>query len=682
MRAGATTANYSVAISGWGDNASTYNLRIYLNRETGPVYSLKLRGTGYSANVKTISADTWYWVTVDCVKNGTCTLRVFGTDASEVSAASSVTATANNNAAQYLRLGNMSAGPDEDVANFFDDLVADWTDSTYPLLGWASTWTVTYNGNSQTAGTAPTDPSSPYTDGATVTVLTNSGTLSRTGYYWSGWNTAANGSGTTYVPGGAFSISANTTLYALWVAQATAYIRDGASGGANGTSWTDAFDDVPTTLVRGTTYWIADGSYTARTIDDAASGSSEIWLRKATTQSHGSETGWSSAFGDGQADFTGTWTISVPFITISGTSRSTESSGYGFLTTTGQAKGVTIGTDSANSITIAYMEILGVGDDGTGSPANDLIYIVPSAGSVSGVILQYLYLKDAGRAHILGRNASNVVVEHCLLSGNESTVDQHAESISAYNNTDAWTVRYNHFLNCEGTGVVVFAGQDWLVYANVLNETETTGGLGNGAICTWSGYTVSGAVVVHNTLSDLTGTHCSIWFDDETGNVAYNNILWDCAAATFFAGVTHDYNASDDDLSEGNDQLLLENPFVGAADFHISRNTYAGKTDLGVAYATDMDGRSRTTWSRGAYEYRSASSGRTVSVAQALGLFGLIQSLFGNALEFFSATLSAIRDWFLGVPVLAFAGGLGGMMGAAYGWRRYRRWRDSNEREE
>ena len=37
--------------------------------------------------------------------------------------------------------------------------------------------------------------------GATVTVLGNTGSLVKTGYTFTGWNTAANGSGTSYTAG-------------------------------------------------------------------------------------------------------------------------------------------------------------------------------------------------------------------------------------------------------------------------------------------------------------------------------------------------------------------------------------------------------------------------------------------------------------------------------------------------
>ena len=75
---------------------------------------------------------------------------------------------------------------------------------------------ITYNGNGHTGGTAPSDSSSPYPSGAQVTVLGNTGSLVKTGYVFDGWNTKADGTGTTYATGAQFNITADTTLYAKW----------------------------------------------------------------------------------------------------------------------------------------------------------------------------------------------------------------------------------------------------------------------------------------------------------------------------------------------------------------------------------------------------------------------------------------------------------------------------------
>jgi uncharacterized repeat protein (TIGR02543 family) len=79
----------------------------------------------------------------------------------------------------------------------------------------SGTFTLTYDGNTNDGGTAPVDGNSPYLANATVTVL-GSGTLSKTGFSFAGWNTQADGLGTSYPVSSTFAITANTTLYAQW----------------------------------------------------------------------------------------------------------------------------------------------------------------------------------------------------------------------------------------------------------------------------------------------------------------------------------------------------------------------------------------------------------------------------------------------------------------------------------
>jgi uncharacterized repeat protein (TIGR02543 family) len=78
------------------------------------------------------------------------------------------------------------------------------------------TYTMSYNANGATSGSVPSNGS--FTSGGSATtVATNSGSLQRTGYTFSGWNTSANGNGTAYAAGtGSYSTNANVTFYAEW----------------------------------------------------------------------------------------------------------------------------------------------------------------------------------------------------------------------------------------------------------------------------------------------------------------------------------------------------------------------------------------------------------------------------------------------------------------------------------
>lgn len=73
---------------------------------------------------------------------------------------------------------------------------------------WVLNHTVTFNSNSGTGSMSNQTASS-------ATVLTTNA-FTRTGYTFAGWNTAANGSGTTYANGASYSFAADVTLYAQW----------------------------------------------------------------------------------------------------------------------------------------------------------------------------------------------------------------------------------------------------------------------------------------------------------------------------------------------------------------------------------------------------------------------------------------------------------------------------------
>jgi uncharacterized repeat protein (TIGR02543 family) len=78
---------------------------------------------------------------------------------------------------------------------------------------------LTYNGNEANGGSPPA--AATYPDGATVTVSGNTGSLSRDGFRFTGWNTKADDTGTAYAPAATFTMpGAAVTLFAQW-AQAT-----------------------------------------------------------------------------------------------------------------------------------------------------------------------------------------------------------------------------------------------------------------------------------------------------------------------------------------------------------------------------------------------------------------------------------------------------------------------------
>ena len=99
--------------------------------------------------------------------------------------------------------------------------------NNYDINQTPAVYTVTYNGNSHTSGTAPLDTNGNYPTGTNkyvrnseVTVLDNIGStlLAKNDHIFIGWSTDPNATTVEYMPSDTFNITADTVLYAVWEA--------------------------------------------------------------------------------------------------------------------------------------------------------------------------------------------------------------------------------------------------------------------------------------------------------------------------------------------------------------------------------------------------------------------------------------------------------------------------------
>lgn len=134
----------------------------------------------------------------------------------------------------------------------------------------AITYSVTYHGNDATDGTVPASQTK--THDVPQALAVNSGDLARTGYHFSGWNTAADGSGTDYVAAGTYSANASVTLYARWM---QVIISHGEAVDAPALTWTTG----------GSAVWFGQTNVTYDGVDAAQSGAitngQQSWLETA-----------------------------------------------------------------------------------------------------------------------------------------------------------------------------------------------------------------------------------------------------------------------------------------------------------------------------------------------------------------------------------------------------------------
>jgi len=80
---------------------------------------------------------------------------------------------------------------------------------------WIKTYTLTYDGNGSTVGSAPDEGT--FDSNAVVIVAGNTGAMKKMGQDFNGWNTKADGSGTVLAVAATFKIKSDMTLYAQWV---------------------------------------------------------------------------------------------------------------------------------------------------------------------------------------------------------------------------------------------------------------------------------------------------------------------------------------------------------------------------------------------------------------------------------------------------------------------------------
>ena len=102
-----------------------------------------------------------------------------------------------------------------------------------------ATYTVTYNGNGNSGGSVPVDGAN-YQQGQKVTVLGNTGGLTKSACTFAGWNTKPDGSGTTYSQGQSMIMSSeNLVLYARWTSLPTYTVTYNSNGIAAGSAPVD-----------------------------------------------------------------------------------------------------------------------------------------------------------------------------------------------------------------------------------------------------------------------------------------------------------------------------------------------------------------------------------------------------------------------------------------------------------
>ncbi|MFA6088951.1 MAG: right-handed parallel beta-helix repeat-containing protein [Candidatus Woesearchaeota archaeon] len=401
------------------------------------------------------------------------------------------------------------------------------------------------------------------------------------------------------------------------------YIRTNAQGLNDGSDWNNAFTDIPFALERGATYYIADGNYPGNIIfNTPESGDTNIIIKKATNDKHGTSQGWSNNYGKNSANFEKIEFQTGHYI-LDGVKRDDKISGYGFIITANNDKNSGITLSEVTDIIIQYTEI---------TAKNKVIHTegIYAPDNVQNLEVKNSYFHDFFGVPIHMIKASKILIEDSIFSDTKSTPDWHSEGIQARGVTDL-TVRNNIFKNIEGTGCIVSGSgfsNHWDIYGNIFD--------GESAIVTDNFIDQIDYVKVYNNVFTRGKSHKITFYNAGTHNFAYNNIFFCDYTESYdrtivFEGVTHDYNYFSDctsayaftssehetimhDASYAKISDSSGNPFVDIdnMNYHLKEPLPISGLQLQEGYDNiDPDGNVRgkdDLWDLGAYEYIESDS--------------------------------------------------------------------------
>lgn len=402
------------------------------------------------------------------------------------------------------------------------------------------------------------------------------------------------------------------------------YVRAGANG--SGIDWANAYASLPATLIRGTTYFIAAGSYPSANFNTPAQGTTAITVKKAIESDHGTNAGWTSGYGTGQAIFNGQIYFSTPYWVVDGQTGGgpgSWTSGFGFRVNHSNTAAVFV-ESGGDHITLRHLELQGKLVDGVSGFA---------LRGADNFTLSYWYTENIGNCPFALIPVSNFIAEFGYLGRFYGSPESHSEMASIWGGVKGTTTfRYNIFANVTSTGGLMWDNQgdhtaQLQIYGNVFYKSATSvwDNDANGLIGGWSGGNGEdffNVRVYNNTFYNTTGRIFTNFVTRSGNNEVKNNLFYNSGSPGFEDIQIHDYNHyinSGGLHAEANGSTSLEDPFVNASalDFRLKTSTVAGAF-LPAPYNLDPLGSVRGfsgAWDRGAFEFASGSTPPPVILA-------------------------------------------------------------------
>jgi hypothetical protein len=420
---------------------------------------------------------------------------------------------------------------------------------------------------------------------------------------------------------------------------ANQYIRTGATGAGNGSSWSDAWTTFgAVTWTRGNTYYVAGGTYDENVSIPSMAGTTWITIKKANAADNGSDQGWDSSYATTQAVISGTFTSFTGYVEIDGVTGS-DTSGHGIKINPSTLSNVLSLGNNTGPYHVHHLELKGNGFSAGATGSDGIVYNI----GIKGFHVSYCWIHELTRNGVtigssVGTSYSDygMLFENNIISETGGCTDPnvHGQGIQiGYASTDAYLiVRNNKFRNVRGSAMIAYLGgaganhSQSRIYNNVFYITDLGKytGLSPGVIWTNN---AGGAVadyfyIYNNTFYGLgnatyntTYGRIMVTSSNLITSAEVKNNLWVNSYLPyggFLTGITSSSNNGfyNNNGSGNPGNTESEDPFVNVAEYNFDlKHTAMAKDhgiDLGGFFATDSMGNPRPRgygWDIGAYEY-------------------------------------------------------------------------------
>lgn len=418
-------------------------------------------------------------------------------------------------------------------------------------------------------------------------------------------------------------------------------VTESGAGAANGADWSNALPKT-FTAVRGNTYYLADGTaYGSKTFSVAVSGSTAITIKKAIAGDHVTDTGWTSGMGDGEAVFS-KLTFTTSYWTVDGQT----GGGPGSWNTGHGIRIEQLGSFPTNDQliyldgTLTGLEFLHLR---LNSNRDQLCSgIKGTTGVISNIHVAYCSMTDLFGVHFHMTGWTGLLSEYNYFKANHSTPDWHSESVSVQGTSTDCTFRWSIYDQIEGTAIWagINPGEciDWKIYGNIMARSTTVLIYYYEADPSINKNRLINALIANNTLylNGPVSVGNFFWqFSGDEGNHIVNNLYYTNLANLFVSPgiVSHNWSLGnvrpdgpfnkDSEVLTGDadGQIGTGDPFISynadplLANLGLSADTEAGldTTELLPENSVDMNGITRTTFSRGALQFVAGSPSEPVA---------------------------------------------------------------------